>query len=358
MVSSCRYQEGVLHLLDQRQLPGSEVWVACTSVDSVAHAIETMVVRGAPAIANAAVLALAGSAVRRARERGSWRDDLGVFELELTRLGATRPTAVNLFTALNVMRDLAAKFTLETPRHEVAAKLEAAAHRIVAGDVSTCEAIEQYGLSWVRQQRFGKKLRILTHCNTGALATAGSGTALGIIRALWAAELLSLVYVDETRPYLQGSRLTAYELEREGIPFRLNCDSAAAVLMQRGEVDLVCVGADRIVANGDTANKIGTYNLAVQAHFHQVPFVVAAPTTTFDLQLNDGKAIAIEDRSPEELRQIAGIRIAPPAAPVFNPSFDVTPAALITAIVTDRGWIAPVRATEIRKVLAATAVCS
>jgi methylthioribose-1-phosphate isomerase len=164
--------------------------------------------------------------------------------------------------------------------------------------------------------------------------------------------------VDETRPFLQGSRLTAYELEKEGIPFKLNCDSAAAFLMQRGEVDLVCVGADRIVANGDTANKIGTYNLAVQAHYHQVPFLVAAPSTTFDLKMTSGDAITIEERSPEELRQIGDIQIAPASAPVFNPSFDVTPAGLISAIVAESGVIAPVTAEQIRKVLAGTAVCS
>lgn len=357
MFSSLRYEDGVVHLLDQRQLPGTEVWVACHTVESVASAIEAMVVRGAPAIANAAVLSLAASAKRRATNWGQRQDDLDEFRSELKRLASTRPTAVNLFKALEVIEVTANRMPLAASRLEVARHLELEAMRICAEDLATCKAIGRHGLDWLKR-RCTKNLRVLTHCNTGSLATAGYGTALGIVRALWAEGLLSMVYVDETRPYLQGSRLTAYELSQEGIPYTVVCDSAAAFLMQRGEVDAICVGADRIVANGDTANKIGTYSLAVQAHYHHIPFIVAAPSTTFDLGLSDGTGITIEERSPEELRQIGNLAIAPAGAPVFNPSFDVTPANLISAIVTDRGVIDPVVGEQLLKVLGAAVVCS
>ena len=250
-------------------------------------------------------------------------------------LAATRPTAVNLFWALERMRRtaLAAR---SRPLGEVRARLEAEAQAILDEDIAANRAIGSHGAGLVPPGA-----RILTHCNAGALATAGYGTALGVVRAAHAQGRVALVWVDETRPVMQGSRLTAWECLRDGIPHRLVADVVAASLMARGEVDLVVTGADRIAANGDTANKIGTYALAVLARHHGVPFYIAAPFSTIDAALASGQQIPIEERDPSEVRRMAGRPTAPEGSPVYNPAFDVTPATLITAIVTERGVFRP-----------------
>jgi methylthioribose-1-phosphate isomerase len=250
-------------------------------------------------------------------------------------LGATRPTAVNLFWALDRMRRVAVEHQALAPG-ALRARLEAEAIAIQEGDVAANQAIGAHGAALIPP-----RARILTHCNAGALATAGYGTALGVIRAAHALGRVSLVWVDETRPVMQGSRLTAWEMVREGIPHRLIADMAAAAIMKRGEVDLVITGADRIAANGDTANKIGTYALAVLARHHGVPFFVAAPASTIDPTLPTGAAIAIEERPADELRQVGTQRTAPGESPVHNPAFDVTPADMIGAIITERGVFRP-----------------
>jgi len=340
MFSAMKYDGSVLQLLDQRRLPEAEIWLKCHDVESVAVAIENMVVRGAPAIADAAAFALAMSASERARLPGTLADDLSVFEAEVERLSMTRPTAVNLFKVLDEFRRTVRVLAPSTLRVQVARLLTELAQRIFAEDLATCYAIGKHGLDLVHEAP-GVPLRILTHCNTGSLATAGYGTALGVIRSLHACGRLAMVYVDETRPYLQGARLTAYELQAEGIPYQVICDSAAAYLMQCRSVDMVIVGADRIAANGDTANKIGTYGLAVQAHYHGLPFFVAAPLSSFDVAISSGSEIRIEERGAEELRLSGGKQVTPLDAPVFNPAFDVTPAALISAIVTEMGILRP-----------------
>jgi methylthioribose-1-phosphate isomerase len=251
------------------------------------------------------------------------------------RLAATRPTAVNLFWALERMRRSALAARPQSPG-EVRRRLGAEAQAILDEDVAANRAIGAHGIALVPPNA-----RILTHCNAGALATAGYGTALGVVRAAHAAGRVAVLWVDETRPVMQGSRLTAWECVRDGIPHRLVADVVAASLMARGEVDLVVTGADRIAANGDAANKIGTYALAVLARHHGVPFYVAAPFSTIDPSVPSGQQIPIEERDPTEVRRVAGRPTAPEASPVYNPAFDVTPATLITAIITERGVFRP-----------------
>ena len=357
MFTAMKFDGSVLHLLDQRRLPEAEIWFKCPDVESVASAIENMVVRGAPAIADAAAFALAMSASERARLPGIWADDLTVFETEVTRLSMTRPTAVNLFKVLEQFRRVVLALAPATLRVQVARLFVELAHRIYDEDLATCYAIGEHGLDLVHVAD-GATLRILTHCNTGSLATAGYGTALGVIRSLHACGRVAMVYVDETRPFLQGARLTAYELQAEGIPYRVICDSAAAYLMQRRDVDMVIVGADRIAANGDTANKIGTYGLAVLARHHELPFFVAAPLSTFDNSLSSGSEIGIEERSADELRLSAGKQMTPRDAPVFNPAFDVTPAPLVSGIITERGIIRLPTREKIAAIFGETFLCS
>jgi methylthioribose-1-phosphate isomerase len=316
-------------LLDQTRLPGEEVERACRSWPEVAAAIRTLVVRGAPAIGVAAAFGVALAA------RASTAPDVGglVADVEeaIKGLGATRPTAVNLFWALERMRRTA----LEPGTRalgDIRDRLLAEAQAILDEDVAANRALGAHGAALVPP-----RARILTHCNAAALATAGYGTAGGVIRAAHERGRVALVWVDETRPVMQGSRLTAWEMVKEGIPHRLIADVAAAFVMKRGEVDLVVTGADRISANGDTANKIGTYGLAVLARYHGIPFYVAAPVSTIDPSIPNGAAIVIEERDAAEVRGVAGRQTAPSESPVFNPAFDVTPADLITAIITERG---------------------
>jgi methylthioribose-1-phosphate isomerase len=320
-------------LLDQRRLPAEEVYLECRTWPEVAEAIRTLAVRGAPAIGVAAAfgVALAALASPAGDAAGLLRD----VDAAVRGLAATRPTAVNLFWALERMRRWAAE-RRERPLDRLRAGLVAEAQAILDEDVAANRALGRHGAALVPAGG-----RILTHCNAGALATGGYGTALGVVRGAVEAGRRPFVWVDETRPVLQGARLTAWELGRDGIPHAVMPDAAAAAAMARGEVDLVVVGADRIAANGDTANKIGTYGLAVLARHHGVPFYVAAPSSTIDPAVADGAAIPIEERDPREVHEVAGHRITPAASPARNPAFDVTPAALITAIITERGIFRP-----------------
>lgn len=306
------WREGALVMLDQRLLPGQEVWLTLTRWEEVRDAIRDMAVRGAPAIGVAA-----GYAMALAAQQGA---DLA----EAQRgLAASRPTAVNLFWGLDRMA------AVSNPTFE---NLLAEAQAIEAEDLAMNHRIGDFGADLVPA-----KARVLTICNTGSLATAGHGTALGIIRTAHARGLVDHVYSCETRPRQQGLRLTAWELLKDGIPFQSIPDSAAASLMRAGKVDFVVAGADRITRNGDTANKIGTYMLAVCAHHHDIPFVIAAPSSTIDPAMATGAEIPIEERDSSEITEIEGVRVAPVWCPTFNPGFDVTPGELIHAIVTERG---------------------
>jgi methylthioribose-1-phosphate isomerase len=333
MITPVRWDDGRLVLIDQTRLPTEEVERACANWPEVAEAIRSLVVRGAPAIGVAAAFGVVLAArASRATHRSALLADL---EEAIKGLAATRPTAVNLFWALDRMRRTAAA----GPEISVGAlrdRLLVEAQAILAEDLAANRAMGAHGATLVPEHA-----RLLTHCNAGALATAGYGTAVGVIRAAHELGRLALVWVDETRPVMQGSRLTAWELAKEGIPHRLISDVAAGFVMKRGEVDLVVTGADRIAANGDTANKIGTYSVAVLARHHGIPFYVAAPCSTIDPSIPSGASIVIEERDAAEVRGVAGRQTAPTASPVFNPAFDVTPAELITAIITERGVVRP-----------------
>jgi methylthioribose-1-phosphate isomerase len=332
-ITPVRWEDGRLVLIDQTRLPTEEVERACANWPEVAEAIRSLVVRGAPAIGVAAAFGVVLAArASRATHRSALLADL---EEAIKGLAATRPTAVNLFWALDRMRRTAAA----GPEISVGAlrdRLLVEAQAILAEDLAANRAMGAHGATLVPEHA-----RLLTHCNAGALATAGYGTAVGVIRAAHELGRLALVWVDETRPVMQGSRLTAWELAKEGIPHRLISDVAAGFVMKRGEVDLVVTGADRIAANGDTANKIGTYSVAVLARHHGIPFYVAAPCSTIDPSIPTGASIVIEERDAAEVRGVAGRQTAPTASPVFNPAFDVTPAELITAIITERGVVRP-----------------
>lgn len=316
-------------LIDQRLLPFQEKWLSCSTVEKVASGIEDMVVRGAPAIGVTAAYGVALSAVL------SRNASPAVFEQrvskDILRLRRTRPTAVNLFWALDAMQR-ALKGTKGMPSGDRSSFMTHEARRIHLEDEELCSRMGVFGARLLSKCR-----NVLTHCNTGALATGGDGTALaGILYAARVNPKLH-VWVDETRPYLQGARLTAFELHRAGVPFHIITDNMAASLMGAGRVDAVIVGADRIAANGDTANKIGTYSVAVLAHAHKIPFYIAAPTSTFDLTLPNGKSIPIEQRDPSEVTHPRGLPLTRKDFPVFNPSFDVTPAKYIAGIVCENG---------------------
>ena len=325
-----RVPEGV-RLIDQRILPTREAYVVCRDAEETAEAIRAMVVRGAPAIGCTAAY---GVAVEAERLAGLPEADFAAgMERALTRIANARPTAVNLRWAVERMR--AALAEADTPKG-AAARLEREARAIFDEDLEACRAIGRHGGALVPQQA-----TVLTHCNAGGLATAGYGTALGVVRGAVEAGKSVRVLADETRPFLQGARLTAWELMKDGIETVLIADGAAASVMRRGGIDLVVVGADRIAANGDVANKIGTYGVALAAAEHGIPFYVAAPLSTIDLACPSGDAIPIEERDPREITEMAGVRIAPEGVGVLNPAFDVTPARLLAAIVTDRGVARP-----------------
>ncbi len=319
-----------MEVLDQTALPHEELWISCGNAEDVAKTIVEMKVRGAPAIGAAAAY---GAALEAQRLRDL---PLDAFRREMTealkRLGATRPTAVNLFWAIERITQ-----TLQRPGEnagQLAEWIRAEAEQIALEDVATNRAIGRHGADL-----FDGSVEILTHCNTGSLATVDFGTALGVIRTLAKDGKLTHVWVDETRPYLQGARLTAYELCQDGIPHTLITDNMAAHFMKQGRVDAVIVGADRIARNGDTANKIGTYGLAVLCAYHKIPFYVAAPLSTFDMSITSGDFIPIEERSAAEVTSIRGHQISPQQSNAAHPAFDVTPHSLITGIITERGVI-------------------
>ncbi len=325
------WREGVVAMLDQTQLPERVVIEEFDDWRGVAEAIRQMKVRGAPAIGIAAAYGLALAARNiNAPTMDAFRTE---FDAICTAFAQTRPTAVNLFNAIERMQRVVAHSA--TP-DEARARLLTEAHAIQREDYEADHALATHGAVLLPDNA-----RVLTICNTGALATGGIGTALGIIRVAHQQGKLAHVYACETRPRLQGLRLTTWELLQEGIPFEVIADSAAGLLMAQGKVDAVLVGADRIAANGDTANKIGTYMLAVLAHYHQVPFYVAAPESTIDPTTPDGAHIPIEHRDPSEITHLGAIQLAPAGAPAFNPAFDVTPASLISAIITERGVYRP-----------------
>jgi len=320
-------------MIDQRKLPGQETYVRCRTYIQVAQAIEKMVIRGAPAIGIAAAygLVLGAMAMGAESDRSLDKD----FDKVYGRLERTRPTARNLFWALERMR---AAYERARPHglRAVRTALLDEAKAIEREDAETNRAIGRHGQALLRDG-----WTVLTHCNAGALATAEYGTALGVIRAAAADGKRIRVYADETRPFLQGARLTVWELDKDGIPVVLITDSMAGWFMRRGEVQAVVVGADRIARNGDTANKIGTYSLAVLAKENGVPFYVAAPLSTVDATIPDGGGIPIEERKPDEVREVGGRLLTLPYAEVRNPAFDVTPASYITAIITERGVVRP-----------------
>ena len=320
-VDTLRWTGEALELLDQRALPERLEYVACRTAADTARAIRDMVVRGAPAIGCAAAFGVALDARRGAE-----------LEAGFEALASSRPTAVNLFWALERMRRVLKQHGPSALEHEAIAIFEE--------DLAVNRAIGAHGADLVPDHA-----RIMTHCNAGALATAGHGTALGVIRSARDQGKALSVVANETRPYLQGARLTVWEMVQERIPVTLVTDNMAGFLMSRGEIDLVIVGADRIAANGDVANKIGTYTLAVLAKRHALPFYVAAPLSTFDLAVADGASIPIEERPAEEVTGYRGMHWAPDGVAVRNPAFDVTPAELVTALITERGVLsAPSRA--------------
>lgn len=321
------WREDHVEMIDQTLLPVKEEWLSFRTSDEVAEAIRTMRIRGAPAIGIAAAYGVALAALgSRATEASALRAEL---EQASRVLAATRPTAVNLFWALERMKRT---WAVEGGVEDLRRRLVAEARAVAAEDEEMCRSIGRHGASLVPEDA-----RILTHCNAGALATGDYGTALGVVRAAHEAGKVRHVWVDETRPWLQGARLTAWELMQDGIPCRLICDNMAGHFMQRGQVDMVVVGADRITAHGDVANKIGTYTVAVLCKEHGIPFYVAAPYSTIDPSLQDGRDIPIEERSAAEVTHLQGRQIAPGGVSVANPAFDVTPARLVTAIITERG---------------------
>lgn len=323
-----RWHGHSLELLDQRLLPTEEHWITSEGASGVAQCIRDMVVRGAPAIGISAAYGVALAA--RHAGGGDWKAEI---RQAIRELAESRPTAVNLFWALQRMERV---FHECHSLDEAVKRLAAEAQSIHEEDLEANFAMADHALEFMKPD---KPISVLTHCNTGALATGGYGTALGVIRRLHEKKLLRSVYADETRPWLQGSRLTAWELSRDGIPVTLNADGAAAAILASGKVKWIVVGADRITANGDVANKIGTYSLAVLARHHKVGFMVVAPSSTVDMSLASGRDIPIEERDGTEVREIRGIPLAPPGVQVFNPVFDVTPASLIDAIVTEKGVI-------------------
>lgn len=326
-IRAIEFRDGALWVLDQRRLPDETAWIECREYEAVAEAIRTLAVRGAPAIGLAAAYAVVLSSAQFARSP-AFRASM---EYAIEVLLSTRPTAVNLSWALARMRGtLEANDGLRPGElHDV---LLAEVERMMREDEAANRAMSEYGAALIPDGA-----NILTHCNTGALVSSTLGTALGVMRRAHEVGKSIHVWVDETRPLLQGARLTAWELRELGIPCTLISDNMAAHFMARGRVDLAMVGADRIAANGDTANKIGTYGVAVLAHAHGLPFYVVAPTSTVDLSIPAGSAITIEERSPDEVTTVRGVRVAPEGVSVANPAFDVTPARLITGIVTERG---------------------
>ncbi|HET7748576.1 MAG TPA: S-methyl-5-thioribose-1-phosphate isomerase [Terriglobales bacterium] len=329
MVKTLEWTDSGVRFIDQRKLPTEETYVTCATYEEVADAIRNMTVRGAPAIGVAAAMGIALGT--RDAEAGHVSELRRAFDEICEVMGETRPTAVNLFWAIRRMQQ---KFEAcaELPVDQIRQALITEAQRMYVEDIAANEAMGRHGATLMPSSG-----GVLTHCNAGALATCGYGTALGVIRAAVEAGKKLHVYADETRPFLQGSRLTAWELMKDGIPTTVISDNMAGAMMKQGKIGAVVVGADRIAANGDVANKIGTYTVAVLAKEHSIPFYVAAPFSTVDLETPDGSKIPIEQRSTREVTHIAGKAIAPDGVKVENPAFDVTPAKYVAAIITERG---------------------
>ena len=322
MVETLEWTSAGVVMIDQTRLPRETVFVTCVDYRDVAKAIKDMIIRGAPAIGVAAAMGIA---------LGVQKEDSSQFDHICETLRATRPTAVNLFWAIKRMRDLYASLAGK-PLEEIRAAMIAEAQAVKAEDIECCKSIGRHGADLVPDNKI-----VLTHCNAGALATAGYGTALGVIRAAVEQGKKIAVYADETRPFLQGARLTAWELHQDGIDVTIITDNMAGHFLKSGKIGCVVVGADRIAANGDTANKIGTYTVAVLAQRHGVPFYVAAPISTLDLSIAHGDQIPIEERSSNEVTEIRGVHIAPEGVPARHPGFDVTPNRYVTAIITENG---------------------
>jgi len=329
MIKTLEWTDAGVRFIDQTKLPTEETYVTCKNYEEVADAIRTMIVRGAPAIGVAAAMGVALGALQSPAK--TLPELERKFDTICNVLAGTRPTAVNLFWAIRRMRDKFEQlrpFPVENIRQELVAE----AQRMLVEDIAANEAMGKHGAVLLPASG-----GVLTHCNAGALATAGYGTALGVIRAAVESGKQIQVFADETRPFLQGSRLTAWELMKDNIPTTLIADNMAGAMMRLGKIDAVIVGADRIAANGDVANKIGTYSVAVLAKEHGIPFYVAAPISTVDLETTDGSEIPIEQRASSEMTHLAGKQIAPDAVRVENPAFDVTPSKYVTAIITERG---------------------
>src|SRR5687767_15212076 len=331
MLPTIEWKGDAVLMIDQRKLPSAEVYVSCKTAAEVAKAIKTMVIRGAPAIGVAAAM---GIAVGMTRSRATGTKQFTTeFQKTCELMAGTRPTAVNLFWAIERMKKSFAAAAHEGQSvDEIKRRLVDEARAIHDEDVQSCRTMGAHGAELVPSSA-----RILTHCNAGALATAGYGTALGVIRAAAEQGKTIAVLADETRPFLQGARLTAWELVKDGIDTTVITDNMAGAMMRLGNVDLVVVGADRIAANGDVANKVGTYPVAVLAREHQIPFYVAAPISTVDLKTEHGGLIPIEERNDREVTHLGSSQLTPGGARIRNPAFDVTPAKYVTAIVTERG---------------------
>lgn len=321
------FKNDKLILIDQTKLPLVEEYIESDNIENISQSIERLVVRGAPAIGVAAAYAVALS------QKNVSGNKIDAFNKAYERLAATRPTAVNLFWALDRMKEVFTKNSNSENIYEILLNEAKAIHQ---DDVDKCDGMAKNGFPI-----FEKKSNVLTHCNTGALATGGSGTAFAVIKHAFENGMVNHVYADETRPLLQGSRLTAFELEKSGIPFSVNTDSSAAVLMSHGQVDLVITGADRIAANGDSANKIGTYNLAVLCRHHNIPFYIAAPTSTIDKACEKGFGIKIEMRNGKEISKIGNHQITKDDYNYYSPAFDVTPNNLIAGIITEEALHRP-----------------
>jgi len=335
MLPTIDWQGDAIIMVDQRKLPGQELYVRCRTAQEVARAIRTMVIRGAPAIGVSAAMGIA-LGMRRSTAKGT-KQFAVEFQKICEMMANTRPTAVNLFWAIDRMKRVFAEAAHagKSPE-EIADRLELEARAIHDEDVASCRSMGAFGADVVPDGA-----RVLTHCNAGALATAGYGSALGVIRAAIEKGKKISVFADETRPFLQGARLTAWELVRDGINTTVITESMAGPLMRAGEIDLVVVGADRIAANGDTANKIGTYTVAVLAREHKIPFYVAAPISTIDLATPDGDRIPIEERDRREITHLGSSRLTPEGAHIRNPAFDVTPYRYISGIITEKGIFSP-----------------
>ncbi len=347
MIQTLEWTDSGVRFIDQTKLPTEEVYVNCTTYEQVADVIRNMVVRGAPAIGVAAAMGIALGVKNSKAENGAeLKKD---FDQICDVIGKTRPTAVNLFWAIRRMQDKF-EYLRMRPINQIKQSLIEESQRMHAEDIAANQAMGRHGATLMPSSG-----GVLTHCNAGALATAGYGTALGVIRAAVEQGKKIHVYADETRPFLQGSRLTAWELNKDGIPTTVISDNMAGAMMKQGKIGAVVVGADRIAANGDVANKIGTYTVAVLAKEHGIPFYVAAPFSTIDMETADGSGIPIEQRDAREVTHIAGKQMVPDGVEVENPAFDVTPAKYVTAIVTERG-IAKAPYEETLKKLAEEAV--